>query len=295
MSNKPLRIREKGALIQPPPTARPARAGPLARLKATLRRPRLRRALTQAGLGLCLVGLCAAYTIGLGDNATAVVAKKRELPVYSVERDDKVLSISFDASWGADKTIAILDILDRYDVKTTFFLVGYWVDKYPARVEQIAAAGHEIGNHSNTHPHMSELGEAEIAQELTALSDKVEALTGVRPTLFRPPYGDYDDAVVLTARQNGYEPVQWSVDSLDWKNLGVQPMVKRVLDNVGPGDIVLFHNNSQYITEALPTILDALLEEGYEIVPVSELLVNGEYWIDHTGKQYAGKAGEANG
>ena len=124
MSNKPLRVREKGALLRPPPAAKPARAGPLARLKEAMRRPRLRRAATQVGLCLCLLGLCAAYTLSLGDNATAVVAGKRELPIYSVERDDKVLAISFDASWGADKTISSLDILDEHDVKTTFFLVG---------------------------------------------------------------------------------------------------------------------------------------------------------------------------
>ncbi len=286
MSNKPLRIREKGALIQPPPTARPARAGPLARLKATLRRPRLRRALTQAGLGLCLVGLCAAYTIGLGDNATAVVAKKRELPVYSVERDDKVLSISFDASWGADKTIAILDILDRYDVKTTFFLVGGWVDKYPEMVEEIFARGHEIGNHSNTHPHMSQLSESDIREELRIMSDKVEKLTGVRPTLFRPPYGDYNDRVVLVSRAEGYECVQWSIDSLDWKDRGTEDIIKQCTHRVDNGDIVLFHNDSNDIVNALPFVIEHYQGLGYTIIPVSELLLEGEYTIDVQGKQH---------
>lgn len=286
MSNKPLRIREKGALIQPPPTARPARAGPLARLKATLRRPRLRRALTQAGLGLCLVGLCAAYTIGLGDNATAVVAKKRELPVYSVERDDKVLSISFDASWGADKTIAILDILDRYDVKTTFFLVGSWVDKYPEMVEEIFARGHEIGNHSNTHPHMSQLSESDIREELRIMSDKVEKLTGVRPTLFRPPYGDYNDRVVLVSRAEGYECVQWSIDSLDWKDRGTEDIIKQCTHRVDNGDIVLFHNDSNDIVNALPSVIEHYQGLGYTIIPVSELLLEGEYTIDVQGKQH---------
>lgn len=286
MSNKPLRIREKGALIQPPPTARPARAGPLARLKATLRRPRLRRALTQAGLGLCLVGLCAAYTIGLGDNATAVVAKKRELPVYSVERDDKVLSISFDASWGADKTIAILDILDRYDVKTTFFLVGGWVDKYPEMVEEIFARGHEIGNHSNTHPHMSQLSESGIREELRIMSDKVEKLTGVRPTLFRPPYGDYNDRVVLVSRAEGYECVQWSIDSLDWKDRGTEDIIKQCTHRVDNGDIVLFHNDSNDIVNALPSVIEHYQGLGYTIIPVSELLLEGEYTIDVQGKQH---------
>ena len=108
-------------------------------------------------------------------------AQKRELPVYSVERDDKVVSISFDASWGADKTIPILDILDQYGVKTTFFLVGGWVDKYPDMVKEIFARGHEIGNHSNTHPQMSKLGEEGIREELRMMSDKVEKLTGVVP------------------------------------------------------------------------------------------------------------------
>lgn len=286
MSNKPLRIREKGALIQPPPTARPARAGPLARLKATLRRPRLRRALTQAGLGLCLVGLCAAYTIGLGDNTTAVVAKKRELPVYSVERDDKVLSISFDASWGADKTIAILDILDRYDVKTTFFLVGGWVDKYPEMVEEIFARGHEIGNHSNTHPHMSQLSESDIREELRIMSDKVEKLTGVRPTLFRPPYGDYNDRVVLVSRAEGYECVQWSIDSLDWKDRGTEDIIKQCTHRVDNGDIVLFHNDSNDIVNALPSVIEHYQGLGYTIIPVSELLLEGEYIIDVQGKQH---------
>ena len=123
----------------------------------------------------------------------------------------------------------------------------------------------------------------------------MEAITGTRPTLFRPPYGDYDDQVVLQARKDGYEVIQWNVDSLDWKNLGVDPMIKQVTREINPGDIILFHNNSQYITQALPAILDYIQSQGYEIVPVSELVLEGEYWIDHTGCQHAGKAGDANG
>lgn len=289
MSNKPLRVREKGALLQPP-AAKPARAGPLARLKETLRRPRLRRAATQAGLGLCLLGLCAAYTLSLGDNATAVVAKKRELPIYSVEHDDKVLAISFDASWGADKTLSILDILDEHGVKTTFFLVGGWVDKYPDMVKEIAARGHEIGNHSDTHPHMSQLSESDIKDELRIMSDKVEKLTGVRPTLFRPPYGDYNNRVIEVARAEGYECVQWSIDSLDWKDRGTEDIIKQCTYRVDNGDIVLFHNDSNDIVNALPTVIKHYQGLGYTIVPVSELLLEGEYTIDVQGKQHPKEA-----
>ena len=289
MSNKPLRVREKGALLQPP-AAKPARAGPLARLKETLRRPRLRRAATQAGLGLCLLGLCAAYTLSLGDNATAVVAKKRELPIYSVQRDDKVLSISFDASWGADKTLSILDILDEHNVKTTFFLVGGWVDKYPDMVKEIAARGHEIGNHSDTHPHMSQLSESDIKDELRIMSDKVEKLTGVRPTLFRPPYGDYNNRVIEVARAEGYECVQWSIDSLDWKDRGTEDIIKQCTYRVDNGDIVLFHNDSNDIVNALSTVIKHYQGLGYTIIPVSELLLEGEYTIDVQGKQHPREA-----
>ncbi|MGN1248550.1 MAG: polysaccharide deacetylase family protein [Candidatus Spyradocola sp.] len=253
--------------------------------------------ITQACLVLCLALISVAYIRLFNPSAfeSAFSPASRPLPVYNVSTEDKKVAISFDAAWGEEKTDEILKILEDHNVKTTFFLVGYWVDKYPDRVKQIFDAGHEIGNHSNTHPHMSELSSAQISQELDALSDKVEAVTGVRPTLFRPPYGDYDDQVVLQARKNGYEVIQWNVDSLDWKNLGIDHMVKQVTKQINPGDIILFHNNSQYITQALPTILDYIQSQGYEIVPVSELVIDGEYWIDHTGCQHAGKAGDANG
>lgn len=253
--------------------------------------------ITQACLVLCLALISVAYIRLFNPTAfeSAFSPASRPLPVYNVSTEEKKVAISFDAAWGEEKTDEILKILEDHNVKTTFFLVGYWVDKYPDRVKQIYDAGHEIGNHSNTHPHMSELSSAQISQELSALSDKVEAITGTRPTLFRPPYGDYDDQVVLQARKDGYEVIQWNVDSLDWKNLGVDPMIKQVTKEINPGDIILFHNNSQYITQALPSILDYIQSQGYEIVPVSELVLEGEYWIDHTGCQHAGKAGDANG
>jgi polysaccharide deacetylase family sporulation protein PdaB len=253
--------------------------------------------ITQACLVLCLALISVAYIRLFNPTAfeSAFSPASKPLPVYNVDTKDKKVAISFDAAWGEEKTDEILKILEDRNIHTTFFLVGYWVDKYPARVKQIADAGHEIGNHSNTHPHMSELSNAQITEELTKLSDKVEKITGTRPTLFRPPYGDYDDQVVLQARKDGYEVIQWNVDSLDWKNLGIDPMVKQVTKSVQPGDIILFHNNSQYITEALPTILDYIIGQGYEIVPVSQLVIQGDYWIDHTGKQYAGTVEGANG
>ncbi|NLO84423.1 MAG: polysaccharide deacetylase family protein [Clostridiales bacterium] len=286
MSNKPLKLREKGLTLQPPPESPALRAGPLSRLKDFLRKPKARQVAIQTGLLLCLAAISTAYTIGLNDPATAVVASKRELPVYNVERDDKVLSISFDASWGADKTIPILDILDEHDVKTTFYLVGNWVDKYPDMVTEMFNRGHEIGNHSDTHAHMNKLDEQGIKDELRIMSDKVEKLTGVRPTLFRAPYGEYNDRVVSVARAEGYEVVQWNVDSLDWKDRGTADIIKRCTSNVQNGDIVLFHNDSNDIVNALPTIIKHYQGLGFTIIPTGEILLEGETTIDVQGKQH---------
>ena len=239
-------------------------------------------------LGLCgvLALLCALYLGPLQQDATAVVASQKVLPIYSVEREDKVISVTFDASWGGDKTLAILDLLDQYNAKATFFLVGIWVDKYPELVQEIARRGHEIGNHSDSHAHFTQISDAQIRQELKDCSDKIEDLTGTRPTLFRPPYGDYNSKVITVVRDAGYEAVQWSIDSLDWKNRGVNDLVKRATNNVQKGDIILFHNDSQYIVEALPAILQHYQAQGFTMIPAKDILLSGNTTIDVQGKQH---------
>ena len=252
----------------------------------TLDRPALRL------MGLCcaLALLCALYLGPLQEDATAVVATKKVLPIYSVEREDKVISVTFDASWGGDKTLKILDLLDEYNAKATFFLVGIWVDKYPELVQEIARRGHEIGNHSDSHAHFTQISDSQIRQELDSCSDKIETLTGVRPTLFRPPYGDYNSKVITVVRDEGYEAVQWSIDSLDWKNRGVDDLVKRATTNVQPGDIILFHNDSQYIVEALPAILQFYQSQGFDMIPAKDILLSGDTTIDVQGKQHPAAA-----
>jgi len=248
------------------------------------RRPSSRMKLL--GLAGALAMLCALYLGPLQEDATAVVAAKKVLPVYSVEREDNVISVTFDASWGGDKTLKILDLLDEYNAKATFFLVGIWVDKYPELVKAIAERGHEIGNHSDSHAHFTQITDSKIRQELDACSDKIEALTGTRPTLFRPPYGDYNSKVITVVRDEGYEAVQWSIDSLDWKNRGVEDLVKRATTNVQPGDIILFHNDSEYIVDALPAILQYYQAQGFDMIPARDILLTGNTTIDVQGKQH---------
>jgi len=216
--------------------------------------------------------------------AVSASAATRKLPVYCVQRDDKCVSLTFDAAWGNEDTQLLIDILGAYDVRATFFVVGAWAEKYPESVRALADAGHEVMSHSDDHAHFSKLTGAQIAENVSRSCDKIEAVTGVRPTLFRCPYGEYDDHVIEALDGMGMRTIQWSVDSLDWKELSASEIRKRVADGVAPGAIVLFHNAAKHTPEALPGVIEALLADGYRIVPVSELLLQGDYVMDHTGK-----------
>ena len=156
-----------------------------------------------------------AVALLVGKNSSvAVSGKQRELPIYCVDKgDEKVLSISFDAAWGNEDTSQLIEILAKYDVKATFFVVGDWVDKYPESVKQLSDAGHEVMNHSNKHPHMPELSHEKMMAEINDCSNKIEAITGVKPILFRAPYGDYNDETIRTIRECGCYPIQWDVDT----------------------------------------------------------------------------------
>lgn len=232
-----------------------------------------------------LIAIACAIWVFQAIDVSAVINQDRKLPIYSVQTPEKKIAISFDAAWGDDHTLAILDNLDKYNVKATFFLVEFWAKKYPKDVLEIQKRGHEIGNHSATHPDMTGLTSEKIAAELAATSDVVEEITGKRTTLFRPPFGAYDNHVIETCEAEGYKVIQWSVDSLDWKDITTQQIVERVTRNVKSGDIILFHNNAEHVEEYLPLVLKSLQDQGFQIVPIGELIYYENYNMDHAGKQ----------
>lgn len=233
----------------------------------------------------CLAAAILICCVAAGPATVGASATSRQLPIYCVEKDYKVISLSFDAAWGNEDTQQLIDTLAKYQIKATFFVVGEWVDKYPESVKALHDAGHEVMSHSKDHAHFNSLSVQQITEDLTVSCDKIEAVTGTRPTLFRCPYGEYDDHVISTVRSLGMEPIQWSVDSLDWKDLSAAEITKRVTGKIHPGAIVLFHNAAKHTPEALPGIIESLIQEGYQFVPISELIIQGEYTIDHTGKQ----------
>ena len=215
------------------------------------------------------------------------LAGKRQLPIYCVQTEKPQVALSFDAAWGNEDTAQIMDILAKHQVKVSFFMTGSWVEKYPEDVKYIASQGHDLGNHSQNHKNMSQLSDEEIRRELAQVHDQVKALTGQEMTLFRPPYGDYDDQVVTVSRDMGYYPVQWDVDSLDWKDYGADSIVRTILDHkhLGNGSIILMHNWAKYTPAALDAVITGLKDAGYELVPISQLIYRDNYHIDHEGRQ----------
>jgi polysaccharide deacetylase family sporulation protein PdaB len=242
-----------------------------------------------------LIGICAGFLMfvwiahpTLRQSSIQVVTSwlaGRIIPIYSVETPANRVSISFDAAWGADHTTNLLAILRKHKVRTTFFLVGFWLEKYPEMVKAIANDGHEIGNHTYTHPHLNSLSTDRIAHELTKNHRLIMELTGQNPKLFRPPFGEYSNKVIETANSCGYVTIIWDVDSLDWKDLSSAEMIRRIGTKIRSGSIILFHNAGKNTPQAVDTLLGQLKQDGYEVVPISELLLNGDTFIDHTGRQ----------
>ncbi len=235
-----------------------------------------------------LAVVCLAMLVVLNYNNSVAVFRTesvKELPIYCVDTAEKVCSLTFDAAWGAEDTDLLIEILKKYNAKATFFVVGEWVDKYPECVKRLSEAGHDIMNHSNTHKYMTKLNNADLMDEVTKCSDKIEKITGKRPTLFRPPYGDYNSNVVKKLLSMGYNTIQWDVDSLDWKDLSAGEIQSRVIEKTKNGSIILFHNAAKNTPEALPKILEDLKSKGFEFKKVSEMIYKDGYYIDNTGKQ----------
>ena len=210
----------------------------------------------------------------------------RKVPIYSVETEEKQVAISFDAAWGADKTQGIIDILKEFEVGATFFLVGFWVDDYEDMTKAINEAGYEIGTHSNTHPDMAKLSKSSIRSELETSIAKIETCIGKRPTLFRAPFGSYCNDLIDVATELQLKTIQWDVDSLDWKGLSASEICGRVTSRVKNGSIILMHNNSDHILDALRLTLTRLKVQGYKITSISDLVYQNDYTIDRNGIQH---------
>lgn len=241
-------------------------------------------------IALLILLVAVLLSVNVGGNVAASVYfnnAMRKVPIYYVNTENKQVAISFDAAWGADKTEKIMDICDEFGVKATFFLVGFWVEDYPEITKLIDERGFEIGTHSNTHPDMTKLSVADQKLELETSINLIQNITNKKVELFRPPFGAYNDSLINVAEGLGLKTIQWSVDSLDWKGLSAMEITNRILNGVRNGSIILCHNNSDHILDALPIVLDRLKKKGYEVTNIGELVIKDNYIIDNNGMQSA--------
>lgn len=219
------------------------------------------------------------------NDAIQTSANSKELPVYSVKTEEKKVALTINCAWNADDIDVILKTLQDNNVQVTFFMVGDWVQKYKEDVKKISDANQEIGNHSLTHPHVNKLSYEDNVKQILECSKMIEEITNKKVTLYRAPYGEYNNTVVKAARENNHQIIQWSIDTLDYNSLTGTEMWKRIKDKLAPGSIVLMHNGTKHTAESLDMIIKNIKQEGYEIVPVSQLIYNDNYKIDANGQQ----------
>lgn len=235
------------------------------------------------GLGwLVLIMLVVAANVF---DAVKTSSQNDNVPIYCVKTDEKKLAVTFDSAWDDDDLTEVLTALENYDCKATFFVVGDFIEKYPERISEIYEKGHEIANHSDTHPHTNPLSRDELIAEMDGCDQKIRNITGQKEVLFRAPYGEYNNLLVQTCKDTGRFCIQWNVDSLDWRGLTSEQIIKRVTENVCNGAIILLHNGAANTAKALPGLLCELKNMGYEFVTVSDLIYKDSYYIDHTGMQ----------
>ena len=228
----------------------------------------------------------------LGKLSISALAQKQgrdDLPIYRVNRDDNSIALTFDINWAENEQLYnILNVLEKYNVKGTFFIMGAWVNYSEENVQKlklINERGHEIGNHSYMHPMFTKISKEKMQEEIEKTNKIIEEVIGVKPEIFRFPSGDYNKESVQFINSLGYKIIQWDVDSVDWKNVGAEYEYNRVYKNKKSGSIVLYHNNTKYTVENLDKIIKALQEESYKFLTISELIYEEDYYINELGEQ----------
>lgn len=196
-----------------------------------------------------------------------------------VTSSSKQIALTFDAGWEYSTTLALLDMLDAYGVKATFFLRAYWVRDNQALAKEIQSRGHSIQNHSLTHPHMNDMTESQIRTEFTESTKIFQSILGITPTLFRPPFGEYNSTVLKVAGESGYKyTVLWSIDTIDWAEssggvtITKDTIANKVINNVTDRDIVLMHIAFQKTVDALPKMIENLKSRGYVFKTVPQMV-----------------------
>lgn len=230
---------------------------------------------------LCVVFSVLFMARGLND---AVYSENRLLPIYNVKTDESKVALTFNVAAGGDID-EILNILDKYNVKSTFFFLGCYAEKNPEDVKKIIGAGHEAGNHSYSHKDPKLQTEREIAEDISKCNSLIESISGVKPKLYRPPSGSYDNKTIDGANSLCMTSIQWDVDTVDWKNISKDEIIARVRAKTKNGSIIQLHTGTKHTAEALEEIIVYLNSKNFKLVKVSELIFTDNFYIDNCGTQ----------
>lgn len=239
---------------------------------------------------LTLLVICVISSVYIGkETRNTISSSDGSGPIFRVDTDEQVVALTFDINWAEEEYLyRILEILDKYNVKATFFVMGKWVtdsEENTEKLRKIKEGGHELGNHSYVHPSFTKIGDDRINEEVQKTEKIVEEVTGDKMKLFRFPSGDYNEHALDVVNKLGYICIQWDADSVDWKNSGADIEYNRVMKKVKPGSIMLFHNNAKYTPENLERIIKELHKDGYEFKTVGEMLYKEDFYIEKDGEQ----------
>ena len=235
---------------------------------------------------IVLLAAAVIYTQAIAsDSAPAIGEAGKEMPVCSVETDDPVVAITIDTAFGDDYTDEILKILDEKKVKATFFVLGLWAEKNPAKLDAIVKAGHEIANHSMSHTRYTDMTPEQIKEDVGKANENIKKATNKENIFVRMPYGAFDDKTIKTLQEEGYIPVKWSLDSKDWKQAGKEALKNNVINNLKKGSIIIFQNNIMDTSQALGEIIDEIKKRDYKTATLSEMMLTDNFIIDDNGVQ----------
>ena len=213
-------------------------------------------------------------------------ANQKQLPIYSVKIEEAKVALTINCAWNADDIDKILEVLEKEQVKATFFMVGEWIEKNEESAKKIFNAGHELANHSYSHPHVNNIGYDKNSEQISKCSELIQKITGKPSTLYRGPYGEYNNTVIQSAKDNNHQTIQWSIDSLDYKSLTGEQMWERIEPKLQNGSIILMHNGTENTANSLEFLITNIKNKGYKLVTVSDLIYKDNFGIDNNGMQY---------
>ncbi len=236
-------------------------------------------AVFSAGLAILLA---TAFTVGVKTNA-----QDKIYPIYGVNTEKPYVALTFDCAWEDSDLDEISEILTQNGIPATFFVTGKFAENYPDKIKALHESGHEIGNHSNTHPHVASLSKSELIKDTNESGEAIKKAIGEYPKLYRAPYGEYDNEMLKTLQELLLSVIQWDCDSCDWKpEATVESICQRVFKNLQNGSIMLFHvdSKSKMTASALKEIIPQIKNSGYEFKLVSEIIFDKPYTTDNTGR-----------